>query len=102
MPEETKTTGNSSVGKEKRFKLKVLKEQDKRMLDPTSMKSCDLLRVPVIGDKIKEKSKNTIRFYFENLNCIRNEFWGTNKGRYFNTLIEKLEMDYFGGAKKNL
>ena len=36
------------------------------MIDPTRIKSCDLLELPVIGDKIKEKDQNTIIFYFEN------------------------------------
>ena len=43
-PEETKTVINSSVGKEIQLRIKVLKERDKRMLDQTLMKSCDILK----------------------------------------------------------
>ena len=94
--------GNSSVGKEKRLRIKTVKERDERILNPTSMTNCDLLKLPVIGDKIKEKSKNTIKFYFENLNGVHSGLWGTDKGRYFNTLMEKLEVDCFGAAETNL
>ena len=87
-PEDVMTTGTPSVGKEKRLRIKAIKERDKRMLDPTSIRSCNLLQLQVIGDVIKEKSKNTIRFYFENLNGIRSGLWGTDKGRYFNSLME--------------
>ena len=69
------------------------------MLDPTLMKSCDPLKLPVIGDTIKEKTKNTIRLYFENLNGIRSGLWGTDKGNYFKTLMKKLEVDRFGAAE---
>ena len=70
-PEDVRTTGTPSAGEEKRLRIEAIRERDKRMLDPTLMRSCNLLQLPVIGDVIKEKSKNTIRFYFENLNGIR-------------------------------
>ena len=78
-PKEVMKTGNSSVDKAKRLRIKALKEQDKRMLDPISMKNCDLSKLPVTGEKIKENSKNTIRFYFKILNCIHSGLWGTDK-----------------------
>ena len=101
-PEDVRTTGTSSAGEDKRLRIKARKERNKRMLNPTSMRSCNLLQLPVIGDVIKEKSKNTIRFYFENLNGIRSGLWGTDKGRYFNSLMERLEVDCFGAAETNL
>ena len=52
------------------------------MIYPTLIKSCDLFELPVIGDKIKEKGQNTIRFYFENSNGICSGLCGTVKGRF--------------------
>ena len=62
----------------------------------------DLVELPVIGDTIKEKGKNTIRFYFENLNSICSGLWRTDKGRFFNSLMEILEIDCFGAVETNL
>ena len=59
------TASTSSICKERRLRIKGLKE---KMIDPTSIKSCNLLELQVIGDKIEEKEQNTTRFYFENLN----------------------------------
>ena len=101
-PEDVTTTGTPSAGEEERLRIKAIEERNKRMLDPTSMRSCNLLQLPVIGDIIKEKSKNTIRFYFENLNGIRSGLWRTYKGRYFNSLMKILEVDCFGAAETNL
>ena len=53
-PEEVITTSTSSVGKKSRVRINVLKERKKKMIDPTLIKSCDLLELPVIDDKIKE------------------------------------------------
>ena len=86
----------------KRLREKAKKEQDKRMLDPTSLRSCKLLDLPAIGGKIANKKKNTIRFYFENLNGIHSGLWGTDKGRYFISLTGELEVDCFGAAEINL
>ncbi len=101
-PEEVHTTGTASVGKERRLRVKAKRELDKRMLDLTLFKSCKLKDLPIIGDKIALKKKNTIRFYFENLNGIRSGLWGTDKGRYFTALIKKLDVDCFGAAETNL
>ena len=49
-----------------------------------------------------KRRKNTIIFYFENLNGIRSGLWGTDKGRYFTSLIKKLDVDCFGAAETNL
>ena len=56
-PEEVMTASTSSVDKERRLRIKVLKERKKNMIDPTAIKNCDLLELPVIGDKIRRKVK---------------------------------------------
>ena len=101
-PKDAHTTGTASAGKERRLRKKAKNEQDKRMLDPTSLRSCNLQDLQTIGDKVSNKKKNTIRFYFENLNGIRSGLWGTDKGRYFISLMGKLEVDCFGAAETNL
>ena len=55
-------------------------EKKKELINLTLIKSCDLSQLSVIGDKIKEKSQNTIIFYFENLNGIHSGLCGTDKG----------------------
>ena len=99
-PENVRATGTPSPGEEKRLRTNAIIVFDKRIMDPTLMRSCNLLKLPVIWDIVK--GKNTIRFYFENLNGIRSGLWGTDKGRYFNSLMEKLEVDCFGAAETNL
>ena len=56
-PEDVSTTGTTSVGEEKRSRRKEIKERDKKMLDSTSMRSCNLLKLPVIGDVVTNKKR---------------------------------------------
>ena len=79
-PEEVQTTSISSASKKRRFNIKVLEEKKSKLINPKSIKSCDLLQLPVIGDKIKDKIQNTIRFYFENINSICSRLLGIDKG----------------------
>ena len=51
-PEDVMTTSTFYIGKERRLRIKGLKE---KMIDPTSIKSCNLLELQVIGDKIEKK-----------------------------------------------
>ena len=62
------------------------------------MYSCSLYRLPVIGDKIRKKGENSVRFYFENFNGIRSGIKGADKGGFFGKLMETLEVDCFGAA----
>ena len=101
-PEDIMAASTSSTGKERRLRIKVLKERKKKMIDPTSIQSCDLLELPAICNKIEEKEQNIIRFYFEDLNGICSGLRGTDTGRFFNSLVERLEIDFFGAAETNL
>ena len=44
-------------------------------MKPRSMNRCNILQLPAVGDKIKLKQANTIRFYSENFNGIHSELW---------------------------
>ena len=61
-----------------------------------------LLEVPVIGDPLGRKKDNMIRFYFENLNAICSHDKKVDKGKFFSSLLSKLEVDCFGAAETNL
>ena len=67
-----------------------------------SIKYCALSEIPVIGDSISWKRENTVRMYFENLNSICSHKKGVDKGKYFSTLLDKLEIDCFGAVETNL
>ena len=87
--EDVMSTNTSTTGKERRLRIKALKEREKRMIDLTLIKSCNLLELPVKGNRIEKKEQNTIRFYFENLNGIRSGLWGIDKGRFLIYLWRK-------------
>ena len=97
-PEVSRATENSSVGGPNR-KRDASKHWSFR--NPFSH-SCSLHRLPVIGDKIRNKGGNNIRFYFENFNGIRSGIKGADKGGFFGKLMETLEVDCFGSAETNL
>ena len=64
----------------KKIEDQSIERKEKRMIDLTSIKSCNLQELPIIGDRIEAKEQNTIRFYFENLNGICSDLWGIDKG----------------------
>ena len=61
-----------------------------------------LSEVPVIGDPLGKKKDNMIRFYFENLNGICSHDNKVDKGKFFSSILNKLEVDCFGAAVTNL
>ena len=61
-----------------------------------------LSEVPVIGDPLGRKKDNMIRFYFENLNGICSHDKKVDKGKFFSSILSKLEVDCFGAAETNL
>ena len=97
-PEESQATDHSSVGGQKR---KRDPSNHWSVRNPLSH-SCSLHRLPVIGDKIRNKGDNNIRFYFENFNGIRSGIKGVDKGGFFGKLMETLEVDCFGASETNL
>ena len=101
-PEELRATSGYSVGRDDRRPSREVRTEGKENYGRKSIKRCDLYDLPFIGDKITGKSPNVIRFYFENFNGIRSGPRGTDKGKYFGTLMETLEVDCFGAAETNL
>ena len=101
-PEEQRTTSGSSVGGDYRRSSREVRTGNEEKYGRKSINRCDLYDLPVIGDKITDKSPNVIRFYFENFNGIRSGPRGTDKGKYFGKLMETLEVDCFGAAETNL
>ena len=101
-PEEQRTTSGSSVGGDYRRSSREVRTGNGGKNGRKSINRCDLYDLPVIGDKITDKSPNVIRFYFENFNGIRSGPRGTDKGKYFGKLMETLEVDCFGAAETNL
>ena len=78
-PEESQATDNSSIGGQKR---KRDPSNHWSVRNPLSH-SCSLHRLPVIGDKIRNKGDNNIRIYFENFNGIRSVIKGADKGVFW-------------------
>ena len=97
-PEESQATEYSSVGGQKRKGVSV----DNWTVKNPFSNSCSLHRLPVIGDKVRNKGENSVRIYFENFNGIRSGIKGADKGGYFGKLMETLEVDCFGAAETNL
>ena len=97
-PEESRETDHSAVGGQKRTRDS---SNHWSVRHPVSH-SCSLHRLPVIGDKIRNKGDNNIRFYFENFNGIRSGIKGADKGGFFQEIDGDLEVDCFGAAETNL
>ena len=61
-----------------------------------------LSEIPVIGDQLERKKDNMIRFYFENLNGTCSHDKKVDKGKFFSSILSKLEVDCFREAETNL
>ena len=55
-PEELHTMSSSSTKVKGRLRINVLEEKKRTLTNPKLIKSCDLLQLPIIEDKTKEKN----------------------------------------------
>ena len=101
-PDGSLTINESSVGGQNRLDSEENRRGGLNSVRVKSINYCTLSELPVIGDKIRRKKDNMIRMYFENLNGIRSHTKGVDKGKYFASLLDKLEVDCFGAAETNL
>ena len=101
-PEILLAEGNNSVGGETRHGPTNNMTGGVNSDRSKSIKYCSLNSLPVIGDQLIRKQENMVRLYFENFNGIRSHIKGVDKGKYFSSLLNKLEIDGFGAAETNL
>ena len=101
-PDESSTINDSSAGGSNRQGSGKELRGGLTSARIKSIKYCALSEIPVIGDSISRKRENTVRMYFENLNGICSHTKGVDKGKYFSTLLDKLEIDCFGAVETNL
>ena len=101
-PDGSLTIDKSSVGGKNRLDSEVKRRGGLNSVRVKSINYCTLSELPVIGDKIRRKKDNMVRIYFENINGIRSHTKGVDMGKYFASLLDKLEIDCFGAAETNL
>ena len=82
-PEALHTVGNDSVGGDTRQGPGKKVTGGVNSGRSKSINYCSLSSLPVIGDKLCRKKENMVRFYFENVNGIRNHAKGVDKGKKF-------------------
>ena len=63
--------------------------------------------IPVHGDLVQNKSNDSIRFYFENIdgfgvNKSLNSVVNNSNLKYFNTLMQRLDVDVLGGVEARM
>ena len=56
-PEDVYTTGTTSTGEKRQSRIMKIKKGDKKMLNPTLMISCNLLKLLFIGDAVTNKKR---------------------------------------------